>query len=1429
MKRILITLLLVLACAAPGFAQSITIVGNRTALQFQTTQLEAEVTYANTSVTNGSTAVVPGAALRADLCGKKGFTVELNGVRYEVASVSSGCTSLTLTTNYAGATAANVSLKFFRYVEARIYNTSEYAFYPFGSDQLVQTGSWNGGGPAFERYAASIINQNGGDYLFIPTMVLPATSTDGSLVNLAKYTVVFHRPNGSLVGGVGQFLGCNNITEYTIPPSPTTTSWKDICAYNSTLRPQLNPAQFPTLGYLHSIHPSCTANQMIYYATTGRSQSCLTVGAGLSVIGSTLIASGASSSGQTDIYAYDYGVRCDDSTDNTSALAAAQSAARAASKRLVLPGGVCRVAQMVLTDNDNITGAGLEKTTIRGTVDQPVVTVSTTAFNARLEDVSVVGDTSMTSQIGINANGTGEYWGLTLRNVWIRDVGSHGLYVGQYPFSVNFDNIHVDNPVGYLVYIYAPVAPGLTFRNLYLHRINASSTLKVGFRVRRGNVRCENCNGIDNSSPVIVGSVWAKIGEKSGVDGAVTNNPAFVYWVKTNFESWESVGVDHLSSSVSAFKECSWAYGGTNVNRIALQYEMDDSGALTYSAWHSKGEIDDKSDFANNQSGYKNGAAIHSNTLPPLLINGQGINAGGVATAAVNTYYDTTESRLVPLMRADGNDQRIIVTGNTTLTRPVYGDIETTCNAPCTLTIPWPGWYRVGRALTIRDGLGTAFTHNVTILVGGGGTINGTSSYTIRRNKGAVRLIPNDSSTDWRVVDVFPGGLSPTYSTGGSPNLDFFTRWANTQGELTLSSAIYQSGSDVALNGGNLVHVKSGQTFTLSAPTSPVASLSVVYPALTGTTYMGLTQSATPANGCAQFASGLLTSTGLACGSGGGGAGTVTSVAVAAGTSGTDINVSGSPITTSGTITVNVPDASGTARGVITTGSQTIAGAKTFSSLLTASQINPATDNMYTFGATNLRWGAAHFGTSGIELHADATATAYTTLVHSGTTSSINATAGTTFLWTVGGTAGVSMNSSGIIAANGSGGINATAIVTGTLGLARGGTAQNSWSANQLLVGTGSNTSTLTTVPDCDNGTTSKLLYDNATQAFTCGTDQTGAGGTGITTLNGLTADPQTFTNDTNVTIVSGGSAHVITWAGQLAVARGGSGAATLTGILLGNGTSAFTGLTTSAGISGAISDETGSGALVFGTAPTVVGGSFTALTTFSVLNSGTGTFSLRQAVSDTMTANRTLTWSTNDGSRNITIGGNLSFASSFTTSGANALTLTTTGSTNVTLPTSGTLGTLAGSETLTNKTLTSPVINVGSDADGDTYYRSSGALVRVPKGTAGQVWTMNAGATAPEWATAGAGSYPTASFKTSNYTTVSGDRQIMGDATGGNFTVTFLAASSATGTYTRVCKYDASVNKVIVSANSVSYDLLSTGQCISFASNGTTWYQYNP
>lgn len=62
-----------------------------------------------------------------------------------------------------------------------------------------------------------------------------------------------------------------------------------------------------------------------------------------------------------------------------------------------------------------------------------------------------------------------------------------------------------------------------------------------------------------------------------------------------------------------------------------------------------------------------------------------------------------------------------------------------------------------------------------------------------------------------------------------------------------------------------------------------------------------------------------------------------------------------------------------------------------------------------------------------------------------------------------------------------------------------------------------------------------------------------------------------------------------------------------------------------------------------------------------------------------------------NNGSNTLTLAGNVSHAGSFTQ------TFTATGNTSVTLPTTGTLATLAGTETFTNKTLTTPTLNSGA------------------------------------------------------------------------------------------------------------------------------------
>jgi hypothetical protein len=67
--------------------------------------------------------------------------------------------------------------------------------------------------------------------------------------------------------------------------------------------------------------------------------------------------------------------------------------------------------------------------------------------------------------------------------------------------------------------------------------------------------------------------------------------------------------------------------------------------------------------------------------------------------------------------------------------------------------------------------------------------------------------------------------------------------------------------------------------------------------------------------------------------------------------------------------------------------------------------------------------------------------------------------------------------------------------VSGTVSIPQGGTGIASRVDDDLVVGTGANTTATKVLPSCSNATTSKLLYDSTANTFSCGTDQTSAGG----------------------------------------------------------------------------------------------------------------------------------------------------------------------------------------------------------------------------------------------------------------------------------------------------------------------------------------------
>jgi hypothetical protein len=129
---------------------------------------------------------------------------------------------------------------------------------------------------------------------------------------------------------------------------------------------------------------------------------------------------------------------------------------------------------------------------------------------------------------------------------------------------------------------------------------------------------------------------------------------------------------------------------------------------------------------------------------------------------------------------------------------------------------------------------------------------------------------------------------------------------------------------------------------------------------------------------------------------------------------------------------------------------------------------------------------------------------------------------------------------------------------TGQLSVGRGGTGASTLTG--VVIGNG--TSAMTAVV----GTAGQFLRRNTTNtAYEFRTLQGGD----------IAGSELTFTNDTNVQMsLSGTPASALLqpvgitlgWTGQLAVGRGGTGASTLTGVLIGNGTSAVTAITGTAG-----------------------------------------------------------------------------------------------------------------------------------------------------------------------------------------------------------------------------------------------------------------------
>lgn len=850
MKKLFCVLSLLLLAALPAQATTVTVSAySLQNLPFNPTNIGGSRSITVTA-TNGSATVTSSAAFPANIVGIGGFQVAIGGTQYVVSSVTS-TSSLTLTTNFSGST-GSATMTLYPYVLLRMYATM--GFQDNVTGQNIQPGT-PGSGNFYKQVAVSIINSGSGNVAYIPAFTIPST-TDAVINNQARYVFGFYRTDGSFLA----FYMCGSVSQLAIQPT-TPTTWTAICNYNAPGAIVPPNTEAYTKPQIDSRFPNCSQDQLYYFAANGNVLSCLTLGTNLSITSGTLNAAGgggggsinAGTTGQIAYYAangttlsamtvgsqltvsgstiktsgvrpainavVDYGAVCDGSTNTLVALQnAVDAAALSGGGDVVLPAANCRIAgTLSVPGGVTLVGQGPLKSIISSVTNAIIVDAvegsgSYQFFGPKIRDLQILGAVGAgSSQIGLKMDDASYYFGSEVSNVHIVDAGSNALYIGNVYSSV-WRNLYLDNSADYPLEYYSNAMPANIFESIYVGNLRASAP--TAFRIRRGEFTCIGCNGVNN---VVASSRWAAVGTKTGVDGDAGNFGAVFDCYNCNIESWVGYGIYVYASSVINLRGATtFAMDATGAaTGIPIYYENNGDTSDYFSQFIRRGLIEDTVTFANTVSDYANSQPVHAVGFPAIETIGYGPSISG--SEALSLYRNTSTAANVPLSRKDGKSDTVTVTTSTTYAQPGPRYIQANCAAACTITLPWPGYYKVGEMLIVKDISGGAATNNVTVSAGGGGTVNG-SSYTIAQNGGGVILMPNDTATDWRVIGDSAAAqpLTSTYVGFGSAS-NLLTGTAN----LT-----YDTGSKIltlTAAGGNPYIAVNDSTNSITTRFGPLA------------------------------------------------------------------------------------------------------------------------------------------------------------------------------------------------------------------------------------------------------------------------------------------------------------------------------------------------------------------------------------------------------------------------------------------------------------------------------------------------------------------------------------------------------------------------------------------------------------------------------
>jgi hypothetical protein len=456
----------------------------------------------------------------------------------------------------------------------------------------------------------------------------------------------------------------------------------------------------------------------------------------------------------------DFGAKCDASTDDTTAIAAAITAATATGGIVDLPDGTCVVTGLTVPGGITLRGKGKFTTIIKSSTNGAILNLVTGAGNfaflgPKIQDLWVDGSDSGSSQVGILATDVSAFRDVVVENVTISDCGSHGLSLGNV-FSSQFKNIYSYSNGGYNFFYLSPNMPSNYFYGLYSGDI--SSAAPAGYRIKQGTFTCWSCNGINT----VGGSTgwWAVIGGKNGdIDGDTTAFYATANFQDCNIEGAKTAGILNYPGSIPSFRGLTTFVGlsASSGSYIAIDYDTDASLTPENS---QRGYIEDTVIFSNSPASfYANSQPIHADGTPPVSVNGRGPKIAGAAF--FDTFYNSATARTEKINRVDGYAPVVDITTSTSYTAPGPRAFRVNCAAPCTLTLPSPNFYDQGNEIITVFNLSATAT-NVTLAANGGAGVNG-STYVMSIQGQAVQLYPDFTSLDWRVVGNVVGAQSTGY------------------------------------------------------------------------------------------------------------------------------------------------------------------------------------------------------------------------------------------------------------------------------------------------------------------------------------------------------------------------------------------------------------------------------------------------------------------------------------------------------------------------------------------------------------------------------------------------------------------------------------------------------------------------------------------